>query len=152
MSEACSEKIDIKRPLTVGEVASRSGCSVSAIHFYEREGLIESWRTSGNQRRFARDVLRRIAIIRVAQQAGVSIAELRAVLRSLPNGRTPTQADWEKLSAGWRDRLDERITALTNLRDGLADCIGCGCLSVRQCPLRNKGDHLGRGRPGAALL
>lgn len=145
-------KIDIKRPLSVGEVASRSGVAVSTLHFYEREHLIESWRTAGNQRRYTRDVLRRIAVIRVAQRAGVPLGEMRDALSALPHGRTPNQRDWTRLSTSWRNRLNDRIEALTKLRDGLADCIGCGCLSVKQCPLRNAGDHLGAKGQGAALL
>jgi len=146
------KRIDVKRPLTVGEVAARSGVAVSTLHFYEREELIESWRTAGNQRRYTRDVLRRIAVIRVAQSAGVPLAEVRDALGALPHGRTPTQRDWTRLSTAWRDRLNERIEALTKLREGLDDCIGCGCLSVRQCPLRNAGDHLGAKGQGAILL
>lgn len=145
-------KIDIKRPLSVGEVASRSGVAVSTLHFYEREHLIESWRTAGNQRRYTRDVLRRIAVIRVAQRAGVPLGEMRDALSALPHGRTPNQRDWTRLSTSWRNRLNDRIEALKKLRDGLADCIGCGCLSVKQCPLRNAGDHLGAKGQGAALL
>ena len=146
------EKIDIKRPLSVGEVAARSGVAVSTLHFYEREKLIESWRTTGNQRRYTRDVLRRIAVIRVAQRAGVPLAEIHDALSALPHGRTPNQRDWTRLSTSWRDRLNDRIEALTKLRDGLDDCIGCGCLSVKQCPLRNAGDHLGSKGQGAVLL
>lgn len=145
-------QIDIKRPLSVGEVASRSGVAVSTLHFYEREHLIESWRTAGNQRRYTRDVLRRIAVIRVAQRAGVPLGEMRDALSALPHGRTPNQRDWTRLSTSWRNRLNDRIEALKKLRDGLADCIGCGCLSVKQCPLRNAGDHLGAKGQGAALL
>ena len=145
-------KIDIKRPLSVGEVASRSGVAVSTLHFYEREHLIESWRTTGNQRRYTRDVLRRIAVIRVAQRAGVPLGEIRDALSALPHGRTPNQRDWTRLSKSWRDRLNDRIEALTKLRDGLADCIGCGCLSVKQCLLRNAGDHLGAKGQGVVLL
>lgn len=146
------EKIDVKRPLSVGEVSMRSGVAVSTLHFYERENLIESWRTAGNQRRYPRDVLRRIAIIRVAQRAGISLGEIRDALSALPNGRTPNQRDWTRLSTSWRDRLNDRIEALTKLRDGLDDCIGCGCLSVKQCPLRNAGDHLSAKGQGAVLL
>lgn len=147
-----TEKIDVKRPLSVGEVAERSGAAVSTLHFYEREGLIESWRTQGNQRRYGRDVLRRIAVIRVAQRAGVPLAEIREALGALPHGRTPTQKDWTRLSTSWRNRLSDRIEALNKLRDGLDDCIGCGCLSVKQCPLRNPGDHLGKIGSGPVLL
>ena len=103
----------------------------SSLHFYEREKLIESWRTPSNQHRYTRDVLRRIAVIRVAQSAGVRLAEIRDALSALPQGRTPNQRDWTRLSTLWRDRLNERIEALTKLRDRLDDCIGCGCLSVK---------------------
>ena len=146
------EKIDVKRPLSVGEVSARSGVPISTLHFYEREKLIESWRTAGNQRRYTRDVLRRIAVIRVAQRAGVPLAEIHDALSALPHGRTPTQRDWTRLSTSWRDRLNNRIEALTKLRDGLNDCIGCGCLSVKQCPLRTAGDHLSSKNQGAVLL
>lgn len=146
------EKIDVKRPLSVGEVSARSGVAISTLHFYEREKLIESWRTAGNQRRYARDVLRRIAVIRVAQRAGVPLAEIHDALNALPHGRTPNQSDWARLSTSWRDRLTDRIEALTKLRDGLNDCIGCGCLSVKKCALRNAGDHLGSEDQGAVLF
>ncbi|MEX0741001.1 MAG: redox-sensitive transcriptional activator SoxR [Pseudohongiella sp.] len=138
--------------LSVGELAQRSGVTVSAIHFYEQKGLIKSWRTQGNQRRFPRSVLRRVAIIKVAQRTGIPLKDIGDALRSLPDGRNPTATDWRKLSARWRRDLDERIDQLTRLREQLSSCIGCGCLSLRDCPLRNPWDELGEEGPGARLL
>lgn len=138
--------------LAIGEVARRSGLAVSAIHYYEAQGLIRSWRNTGNQRRFARDVLRRLAVIRVAQRAGLSLASIREAFRSLPDERTPNVEDWQRLSAAWKEELDQRIQALTGLRDQLDSCIGCGCLSLRECPLRNPDDELGAQGSGAQLL
>lgn len=128
--------------LTVGEVARRSGVSVSALHFYERQGLIHSHRSGGNQRRYDRDVLRRVAIIRVGQSVGISLGEIAAGLAALPDGRTPSRQQWAALSSGWKDELDRRIHQLEKLRDGLTDCIGCGCLSTEHCPIRNPNDRL----------
>lgn len=141
-----------RRSLTVGEVAARAGVAVSALHFYERKGLIASARTDGNQRRYGRDVLRRVAVIKVAQRAGVPLAEVRGALDALPEGRTPTTADWTALSETWRAALDARIARLTRLRDQLDGCIGCGCLSIAACPLRNPCDELGEQGPGARLI
>jgi MerR family redox-sensitive transcriptional activator SoxR len=141
-----------KRELTVGEVARRSGVAVSALHFYETKGLIRSWRNAGNQRRYARDVLRRVALIKVAQKTGIPLLAIRRALKSLPGERTPTAEDWKKLSAGWRADLNERIARLTRLRDQLDGCIGCGCLSLGICPLRNPQDTLGRQGPGPRIL
>ena len=138
--------------LTVGEVAARSGVAVTALHFYEREGLIASRRTAGNQRRFRRDVLRRLALIRIAQRVGIGLAEIREALDGLPGGRTPTAADWAALSEGWRAELDDRIRRLQQLRDDFAGCIGCGCLSLRSCELVNPGDRLAVHGPGARRL
>ncbi|HWE85070.1 MAG TPA: redox-sensitive transcriptional activator SoxR [Terracidiphilus sp.] len=138
--------------LSVGEVAARSGVAVSTLHFYEAEGLIRSWRNRGNQRRYAREVLRRIAVIRVAQRAGISLAAIRNALKTLPDERTPTVADWRRLSGAWRADLDRRIQRLEGLRDQLDGCIGCGCLSLGVCPLRNPWDELGRQGPGPRLL
>ncbi|NEJ70198.1 redox-sensitive transcriptional activator SoxR [Rhizobium phaseoli] len=140
------------RLLTVGEVAERSGLAVSALHFYETKGLISSIRSRGNQRRYGRDVLRRLGIIKVAQRVGIPLAEIQAAFRSLPQGRTPTVADWQTLSARWKDDLDVRISRLSLLRDRLTGCIGCGCLSIESCPLRNPCDRLGQEGPGARLL
>jgi len=142
----------VSKELSVGEVAHRSGVAVSALHFYESRGLIRSNRTGGNQRRYGRDVLRRVAVIKVAQEVGISLAEIAVALDSLPEGRTPTRQDWNLLSTAWRDNLDRRITQLKKLRDGLTDCIGCGCMSIDKCPLRNAGDRLARQGPGARRL
>lgn len=128
--------------LSPGEVARRSGVTVSALHFYERNGLIDSVRTAGNQRRYHRDVLRRIAFVRVSQRVGVALAEVRAALETLPEGRTPTKRDWARLSRRWRADLDERIRMLERLRDSLDGCIGCGCLSLQSCTLYNPDDEL----------
>lgn len=138
--------------LTVGEVAQRSGVAVSALHFYESKGLIRSWRNSGNQRRYGRDVLRRVAVIRVAQRTGISLESIRAAFASLPDARTPTDKDWHRLSTQWRAELTDRIERLTRLRDQLDGCIGCGCLSMSACPLRNPGDCLGKDGAGPRLL
>jgi len=128
--------------LTISEIAARSGAAPSALRYYERLGLIRATRTSGNQRRYQRSELRRIAFIRIAQQVGVSLEEIGSALAELPGGRTPTRADWARLSRRWRARLDERIGLLQRLRDDLSGCIGCGCLSLRRCGLYNPNDEL----------
>jgi len=151
-SETEKKLAEFRRPLTVGEVAERAGVAVSTLHFYEAEGLITSWRNAGNQRRYAREVLRRVAVIKVAQRTGIPLKEIGEALATLPDKRTPTTADWKKLSARWRGQLSERIERLTRLRDQLDGCIGCGCLSVDSCPLRNPGDRLREEGPGARLL
>lgn len=138
--------------LSVGEVASRTGVAVSAIHFYERQGLIRSIRTQGNQRRFNRGVLRRIGIIKVAQRTGIPLSEIREALSRLPVDRPPNARDWRLLSSRWRDDLNTRIKQLTRLRDQLGTCIGCGCLSLSDCPLRNPDDYLARNGAGARVL
>ena len=138
--------------LSIGEVARRSGVSVSALHFYEAEGLIRGWRSAGNQRRFPRGILRRVAIIKVAQRAGVSLKEIGEALARLPQDRAPTAEDWAAMSAGWRDALDDRIRKLMAIRDQLSSCIGCGCLSLADCPLRNMGDRMGEEGSGARLI
>ena len=138
--------------LTPGELSQRSGVAVSALHFYEREGLIVSRRTSGNQRRYARETLRRVAFIRMSQRLGIPLARIREALATLPGDRVPTSKDWARLSAGWRADLDERILHLQRLRDNLAGCIGCGCLSLKTCLLTNPGDVLASSGPGAAKL
>ena len=140
------------RELTVGQVAERSGVAVSALHFYEAEGLISSRRTEGNQRRYGRDALRRVAFIRASQRVGIPLRRIKTALDQLPDGRTPTHRDWERLSASWRADLDERITELQHLRDRLSGCIGCGCLSLKLCKLVNPDDVLGRHGPGARNL
>ncbi len=138
--------------LTPGEVASRAGVAVSALHFYEREGLIESHRTSGNQRRYHRDMLRRIAFIRVSQSLGIPLKDIGEALDSLPDNKTPTKADWARLSSHWRKDLDARIDQLERLRDNLDGCIGCGCLSLKSCSLYNSTDWLANKGPGPQRL
>ncbi len=149
------EKIEpnqFSRLLTVGEVAARSGVAVSALHFYEAKGLIESHRSRGNQRRYPREVLRRVAVIKVAQRVGIPLADVQAALKALPQGRTPTAADWKALSELWKSDLDARIRRLQGLRDQLDGCIGCGCLSLESCPLRNPWDRLSEEGAGPRLL
>jgi MerR family redox-sensitive transcriptional activator SoxR len=138
--------------LTIGDFAARSGVAPSALRFYEREGLIRSARTSGNQRRYQRSELRRVGFIRIAQQVGVSLDEIREALSALPENRTPTKADWSRLSARWRKRLEERITLMERLRDQLTGCIGCGCLSLQRCKLINPEDRLAATGPGPRKL
>ena len=138
--------------LTIGQVAERSGMAVSALRYYEAQGLVTATRTPGGARRFPRSVLRRLAFVRAAQNVGLTLPEIRAALAALPDGRTPSAGDWARLSASWRDRLDERIRALEQLRDGLSSCIGCGCLSLTRCALYNPGDVRGAEGSGARLL
>ncbi len=138
--------------LAIGEVSARSGLAPSALRYYEAEGLIAAERTHGGARRYPRSVLRRLAFVRAAQNVGLSLPEIRAALASLPEGRTPSARDWERLSRAWRDRLDEQIAALVQLRDGLSSCIGCGCLSLTSCGLSNPGDAAGTEGPGARRL
>jgi MerR family redox-sensitive transcriptional activator SoxR len=138
--------------LTPSEMSARSGVAVSALHFYEREGLIASRRTAGNQRRYARETLRRVAFIRMSQRLGIPLARIREALATLPTDRVPTSKDWAKLSASWRDDIEERILHLQRLRDNLAGCIGCGCLSLKTCALANPGDVLADSGPGPARL
>lgn len=138
--------------LTIGEVVARSGLAHSALRYYEREGLVAAVRTAGGQRRYSRSVLRRLAFVRAAQHVGLSLEEVRAALATLPEGRTPTRADWARLSSSWRERLDEQIAGLVALRDGLTSCIGCGCLSLRSCALSNPGDVAGAAGSGAQHL
>ncbi|MFM9369670.1 redox-sensitive transcriptional activator SoxR [Streptomyces sp. Da 82-17] len=137
---------------TVGELAERSGVAPSALRFYEREGLISSRRTSGNQRRYSRDTLRRVAFIRTSQRLGIPLARIREVLALLPEDRTPTREDWARISECWRSDLDERICTLQRLRDNLTDCIGCGCLSLDRCRLSNPDDALADHGPGPRRL
>ncbi|RPK71591.1 redox-sensitive transcriptional activator SoxR [Streptomyces sp. NBC_01732] len=138
--------------LTVGQLSARSGAAVSALHFYEAKGLISSRRTSGNQRRYTRDALRRVAFIRAAQRVGIPLATIRDALAELPEERTPNRDDWARLSAAWRSELDDRIARLTRLRDHLTDCIGCGCLSLENCVLSNPDDVSGRQISGSRLM
>lgn len=132
----------MQESLTIGQLSERSGVAPSALRYYERLGLIRAARTGGNQRRYARTELRRVAFIRISQQVGISLDEIREALDSLPASRTPTPEDWAELSRAWRDRLDEKIKLLGRLRDDLDGCIGCGCLSLRRCTLYNPGDAL----------
>lgn len=141
-----------QRELTPGELAERAGVTVSALHFYEREGLIDSRRTTGNQRRYHRDVLRRVAFIRFSQRLGISLGDIRDALETLPTGRSPTKADWAALSAGWKSDLDRRIARLESLRDDLDGCIGCGCLSLQSCAVYNNEDALAAWGPGPVRL
>jgi MerR family transcriptional regulator, redox-sensitive transcriptional activator SoxR len=138
--------------ITIGGLASRSGVRTSALRFYEEQGLITSERTDGNQRRYPREALRRVAVIRAAQVVGLSLQQIRATLDSLPNARTPSHRDWEKLSATWQGQLDDRIEELQRLRDKLSGCIGCGCLSLEKCALFNKDDQAASGGSGARYL
>jgi MerR family redox-sensitive transcriptional activator SoxR len=138
--------------LTIGELSARSGVAPSALRFYEQEGLISSTRTGGNQRRYERSELRRVSFIRIAQQVGISLERIRDALSELPESRTPTKQDWEKLSRQWRAELDERIGMLERLRDNLTGCIGCGCLSLKSCALYNPGDALAREGTGPRRL
>ncbi|MCN9244765.1 redox-sensitive transcriptional activator SoxR [Streptomyces sp. RY43-2] len=138
--------------LTVGQLSARSGVAVSALHFYEAKGLISSRRTAGNQRRYQRDALRRVAFVRAAQRVGIPLATIREALARLPEERTPTKEDWARLSEAWRSELDERISQLSRLRDHLTDCIGCGCLSLETCVLSNPDDIFGEQSSGSRLL
>lgn len=138
--------------LTPAEVSARSGLAVSALHFYERRGLIASTRTAGNQRRYARDVLRRLAFIQAAQCVGVPLAEIASALASLPEGRTPNASDWARLSQRWKADLDARIATLTRLRDDLSGCVMCGCLSLQKCKLYNPDDQYAKQHPDGNLL
>lgn len=138
--------------LTIGDVAARSGLAPSAIRFYETHGLVSSERTAGNQRRFRRSTLRRLAFIRSAQRVGLSLEEITAALSTLPAGRTPTRTDWARLSENWRPRIDEQIQRLVRLRDQLDSCIGCGCLSLQRCALQNPEDKAAATGNGARYL
>ena len=134
--------------LTIGALSERAGVAASALRFYEAEGLIHASRTAGGQRRYTRDTLRRVSFIRVAQQVGLRLDEIRVALESLPEHRTPTAKDWERLSTSWRPRLDAQIALLERLRDRLGGCIGCGCLSLRFRKLLNPDDQAGQRGPG----
>jgi MerR family redox-sensitive transcriptional activator SoxR len=138
--------------LTIGELAERSGIATSAIRYYEERGLVRSRRTTGNQRRYERPMLRRLAFIRTAQRVGLSLEEIEQALARLPSNRTPTKADWSRLSRGWRPRLDAQIAQLERLRDTLDSCIGCGCLSLKRCNLSNPGDLVAGRGPGPVFL
>jgi MerR family redox-sensitive transcriptional activator SoxR len=138
--------------LTIGELAARSGVAASALRFYEARGLIESTRSAGNQRRYARAQLRRVAFIRIAQRVGLSLDEIADALATLPGGRTPNKSDWSRLSAHWRARLDEQIGLLERLRDRLSSCIGCGCLSLQRCRISNPDDVVANEGHGPRFL
>jgi MerR family transcriptional regulator, redox-sensitive transcriptional activator SoxR len=138
--------------LTIGELSERSGVATSAIRYYEDRGLVSSRRTAGNQRRYPRATLRRLAFVRTAQRVGLALDEIEAALATLPSNRTPTKADWARLSRTWRPRLDAQIAQLERLRDTLDSCIGCGCLSLRRCALSNPDDVAAERGPGAVLL
>ncbi|REF27305.1 MerR family redox-sensitive transcriptional activator SoxR [Xenorhabdus cabanillasii] len=150
MSE--DKNIDFNRALTIGEVAKRSGVAISTLHFYESKGLIKSSRNQGNQRRFPAIVLRYIAIIKVAQSTGIPLKEIKKILSQFPPNSKLTTEQWRMLSSQWRDMLDQRITKLTQLRNNLDNCIGCGCLSLTECPLRNPNDILGEKGTGPRIL
>ena len=136
------------RDLSVGEMAERAGVPVSTLHFYEAEGLIQSWRTPANHRRYDRRELRRVAIARIAQSVGITLSEVKKVLDAIPRGQTVSKAVWAEAAEPWRAVLDQRIELLTRLRDQMGFCIGCGCLSVDTCPLYNSDDRLGANGPG----
>lgn len=138
--------------LTISELSHRSGVARSALRFYEQLGLIRATRTAGNQRRYDRAELRRVAFIRISQQLGISLEAIGEALASLPQGRTPTKRDWQRLSRDWRAQLDQRIRTLERLRDDLTGCIGCGCLSLRSCRIYNRDDELGAEGPGPRKL
>jgi MerR family redox-sensitive transcriptional activator SoxR len=144
--------LSVTRELTVGQLSARSGVAVSALHFYEAQGLISARRTAGNQRRYLREMLRRVAFIRASQRVGIPLSRIKDALGTLPAGRTPTPRDWARLSAAWRQDLDDRISQLQHLRDRLTGCIGCGCLSLTMCRLANPDDILGNEGPGPRNL
>ena len=141
-----------KENWTVGKVAKRCGVRVSTLHFYEQKGLIRSTRNAGTQRRYKSDVVRRVSVIKAAQKMGISLEDIREAFSGLPDQRTPTLRDWEKLSKRWRNELDWRIAYLERLRDSLAGCIGCGCLSMNTCPIYNEQDRLGAEGSGPVIL
>lgn len=140
------------RMMSVGEVAKRSDVNISTLHFYEEKGLIDAIRNAGNQRRYSRSVLRRIAVIKAAQKLGISLKEIKTSLDFLPTNKAPTQSDWKRLSQQWNQALDVKIRQLTALRNSMSSCIGCGCLSLKTCPLYNPDDQLGESESGAVLL
>lgn len=137
---------------SVGRIAKRCGVKVSTLHFYEEKGLIKSWRNAGNQRRYKPDVMRRISVIKAAQKLGVTLDEIKAALSQLPDNRAPTKEDWETLSTTWQTVLNDRIKKLESLRDSLSSCIGCGCLSLSNCPLYNPDDEMAKRGSGPVIL
>ncbi len=138
--------------LSVGEVAKRAGVAVSALHFYEQKGLITCWRNAGNQRRYDSSVLRRVAVIKSAQQVGLSLEEITQAMAHLPLNKAPNKQEWEEMASQWHDVLEQRIQKMTALKDDLGGCIGCGCLSLEKCNLRNPQDMVGEQGGGANLL
>lgn len=138
--------------LSVGDVANRSGIKISTLHFYEEKKLIHSVRNAGNQRRYFNDVLRRIAVIKAAQKVGITLKDIHAAMSFLPKDKAPNKGDWEKLSKGWQKQLEQKIRQLSALQENLSSCIGCGCLSLKACPLYNPNDELGEQQAGAVLL
>ncbi|WP_125779223.1 redox-sensitive transcriptional activator SoxR [Pseudoalteromonas rubra] len=138
--------------LSVGQVAKRADVAVSALHFYENKGLIRSWRNSGNQRRYKKDVLRRIAIIKAGQKMGITLAEIKQTLMSLPHSNTPSKEDWARMSSLWRAQLDEKIAYMQRVRTMVDGCIGCGCLSMSRCPMYNPDDVVAQAGNGAVLI
>src|SRR6202142_2274940 len=150
MARVTPEELD--RPLSAGQVAARSGVAVSTVHFYDAKGLVRGWGSSGNQGRYSRDVLRRVAIIKVAQRLGLPLSMIKQAIDSLPGGRTPTAKDWKRLSIEWRAELDRRSAFFQRLRGQLDTCIGCGCLSLKVCHLRNPWDTLSDQGSGPILM
>lgn len=138
--------------MSIGEVSARTGAATSALRFYEDQGLIHSERTAGGQRRYSREVIRRVSFVRAAQQVGLTLSEIHGFMSSLPDGRTPTREDWSRVADSWQSRLDEQIALLHRLKQRLAGCIGCGCLSLDICPIYNPDDELGEEGCGARLL
>lgn len=136
----------------VGRIAERCGVKVSTLHFYEKRGLIKSWRNSGNQRRYKADVMRRIAVIKAAQKIGINLESIKSAIATLPENRTPSVKDWEKLGTLWRDELNAKIAYMEKLRDSMTSCIGCGCLSLKHCPIYNQDDKLANEGSGAVVL
>ncbi len=151
-SSASIESVSPRATLTIGQLSQRSGVATSALRYYEDLGLIGSERSAGNQRRYAQHMLRRVAFVRSAQRVGLTLDEVSEALATLPSGRTPTKADWSRLSRSWRPRIDAQIERLQRLRDKLDSCIGCGCLSLRRCALNNPGDEVSPRGPGAVHL
>ncbi len=137
---------------SVGRIAERCGVKISTLHFYEKKGLIKSWRNSGNQRRYKADVMRRIAVIKAAQKVGIDLASIKSAIATLPENRTPSIKDWEKLGTIWRDELNAKIVYMEKLRDSMTSCIGCGCLSMKNCPIYNEDDKLAKEGRGAVIL
>ena len=144
--------VSVNADWSVGKVAGRCGVKISTLHFYEEKGLISSWRNQGNQRRYQKDVLRRVSVIKAAQKVGISLEDIKTALLALPENRTPDTRDWEVLARHWRKDLDARIAYLEKLRDSLTSCIGCGCLSMKNCPIHNADDKLAQEGPGPVLL